>query len=340
MTLKTIYRAGLAAFAMSSAFTSANAFEAGYSGWAQKPGVTIGASAGLPPPGIYSFNQVFTYQSNLTGPGTALINPTGNKTGVDAAIAAAGFLFVPGWNFLGGTYSAVLVQPFVMDSVGSPINLQGAGMHNTYIVPAELSWRLGETGFFAKAGLGMYVPDGTTTGINGLGNVGNPWWTFQPEFIVSYLKDGWNLTANMFAEFNTASTVTGYRSGDVLHAEFTAAKTIGKWTVGGVGYYAGQISDDKSSAFYGGAINVNRYDLWAVGALVGYDFGPAALNVWAFDEVSARASGGAPTASIDSAMITKGFSVFANLSFRIWGPDAASLLRRYRSSVSNWCLQF
>ncbi len=324
MTLKTIYRAGLAAVAVGAAFTNANAFEAGYPGWAQKPGLTIGASAGLPPPGIYSFNQVFTYQSNLTGPGTALINPTGNKTGVQAAAAATGFLFVPGWEFLGGTYSAVVVQPVVMDSIGSPISLQGAGMHNTYIVPAELSWKLGDSGFFAKAGLGMYVPDGTTTGVNGLGNVGNPWWTFQPEFVFSYLKDGWNLTANIFEEFNTANTITGYRSGDVLHTEFTAAKTIGKWTVGGVGYYVGQVSDDRSSAFYGGAINVNRYDIWAVGALVGYDFGPAALNVWAFDEVSARASGGTPAAGVDSAMITKGVSVFANLSFRLWAPDAAS----------------
>src|SRR3984885_5716387 len=33
-----------------------------------KAGVLIGASAGVPPPGIYMINQVFTYQANLTGP--------------------------------------------------------------------------------------------------------------------------------------------------------------------------------------------------------------------------------------------------------------------------------
>ncbi|MCC8953520.1 transporter [Bradyrhizobium sp. Pear77] len=210
---------------------------------------------------------------------------------VQAAVEDNGFLFVPGWTFLGATYTAVLVQPFIMASVGSPINAQMAGMHNTYIVPAELSWKLGDTGFFVKAGLGMYVPDGTKTGVNGLGNLGNPWWTFQPEVIVSYLKDNWNLTANFFAEFNTKNTITGYTSGDVFNAEFTAAKTIGKWTIGPVAYYAGQVSDDTSSAFYGGVINVNRYNIWAAGGLIGYDFGPAALNVWAFDEVSSRARG-------------------------------------------------
>jgi hypothetical protein len=305
-----------------AAWTPANAYESGSPGWAQKPGITIGGSAGDPPPGIYMFDQAFTYQANLVGPGTALINPTGNKTGVTAAVEANGFLFVPGWSFLGATYDAVIVQPFVMDSVGQPVNVVAAGVHNTYIVPVELSWNLANSGFFTKAGLGMYVPDGSVTGISGLGSVGNAWWTFQPEFLVSYLKDGWNLTANIFAEFNTRSTVTQYQSGDILHAEFTATKTIGKWTVGPVAYYAGQVSDDKSSAFYGGAINVNRYNIWAVGGLVGYNFGPATLNVWAFDEVHADASGGtSPIPGTDSALITKGFTVFASLSYRLWGPD-------------------
>ncbi|KJC60321.1 hypothetical protein UP10_13300 [Bradyrhizobium sp. LTSPM299] len=312
----------LATLIIAASTQIANAFEFGYPGAAQKPGLTIGGTAGDPPPGVYSFNQVFTYQANLSGPGQALLNPSGAKTGVQAAVEANGLLFVPGWNFLGATYSAVLVQPFIMTSVGSPVDMQMSGIHNTYVVPAELSWKLGDSGFFVKTGLGMYVPDGTKTGFNGLGNVGSPWWTFQPELIVSYLKDGWNLTANVFEEFNTKNTITGYRSGDVLHAEFTAAKTIGNWTVGPVAYYVGQVGSDSSSAFYGGAVNVNRYNVWAVGGLVGYNFGPAALNIWAFDEVSARASGGTPIAGIDSAVISKGFSVFANLSFRIWAPDA------------------
>lgn len=67
---------------------------------------------------------------------------------------------------------------------------------------------------------------------------------------------------------------------------------------------------------------MTRYNKWAVGALVGYNFGPAQLNVWAFDEVSANASGGPPVAGIDTTTVTKGFSVFANLSYRLWAPEA------------------
>ncbi|MDH2401843.1 transporter [Bradyrhizobium sp. SSUT18] len=308
-------------FAAVAVATPAVAYEFGYIGQAQKPGVTLGGgTAADPPPGIYSFNQVFTYQARLTGPGAP--NVGGVAAPVHAAVEASGLLWVPGWTFLGATYDAVIVQPWLMGDIGAPVNVNQAGMHNTFIVPAELSWRFGDSGFFIKAGLGIYVPDGTISGANGLGNVGNPWWTFQPNLIVSYLKDGWNFTANLSQEMNTRSTVTNYKSGDIFHAEFTATKTIGNWTFGPVGYYAGQVTNDSPSAFYAGAINTNRYALWAAGGLVGYNFGPAALFVWATKEFSASASGGtAAGPGFDSASIAKGYSVFANLSFRLWAPD-------------------
>ncbi len=320
MSDRPIIRAAIGATILTVAsWGSANAYEFGSPGWATKPGITIGPGASTPPPGVYMFDQVFTYQSQIVGPGAPNVN--GNSTKVHAAVEASGIVWVPGWMFLGATYDAVIVQPFIMADVGSPVNVQQAGLHNTFIVPVELSWKLGESGFYAKAGLGLYAPDGTITGPNGLGSVGNPWWTFQPQLALSYIKDGWNLTANLYEELNTKNTITGYQSGDVFHADFTATKTIDKWTIGPVAYYSGQVSNDKSSAFYGGAINVNRYDIWAVGALVAYNFGPATLTVWALDEVSSHASGGTPVAGIDSASITKGFTAFASLSYRLWAPD-------------------
>ncbi|MGA7808949.1 SphA family protein [Bradyrhizobium sp.] len=292
-----------------------------------KAGVFIGASAGVPPPGIYMFNQVFTYQSNLTGPGTSAI---GTKTGVQAAVDVQGFLFVPGWTFLGATYDAVIVQPFVMQNFGSPINVEQSGAHNTYIVPVELSWKLADSGFAVKTGVGIYTPDGTVNGVFGTGNTGNAFWTFQPEVIVSYLKDGWNLSAAVYEEFNTRNTVSQYTSGDILHADFTATKTIGKWTFGPVAYYVGQVSNDSCTAtclYPGGTnailANAQRFNVWAVGGLVGYDFGPAALSVWATQEVSAKASNAAAVAATgaDPSLVAEGTTVFATLSYRLWAPD-------------------
>ena len=163
---KMRFQKGLAAaIAVAVTTTPTLAYELGSAGALQKPGITIGASAGDPPPGIYMFDQVFTYQANVTGPGNALLNPTGTKTGVQAAVDINGFLFAPGWSFLGATYTAVFAQPLTMASVGSPVNSQTSGVYNSFIVPVELSWKLGNSGFFVKAGLGMYVPDGTVTGL-------------------------------------------------------------------------------------------------------------------------------------------------------------------------------
>ena len=337
-----IAAAGIAAAGvMALSWSPAMAAEAG--GVPQtKPGILIGASAGVPPPGIYMINQVFDFQTNLVGPGTSVI---GNHTGFQAAVDVQAFLFVPGWTFLGGTVDFVLGQPFVMASIGTPVNFQASGIHNTFGI-VEDSWKLGTSGFAVKTGLTVYVPDGTQNGVFpgqgangnaviGLGNVGTPWWTFQPEIILSYLKDGWNLSAAVYAEFNTANRYTQYTSGDILHADFTATKTIGKWTIGPVAYYYGQVSNDSCGvgcvAAYGGINpifaglgNPQRYNVWAVGGLVGYDFGPAAFSVWGTQEVSAKASNAAQTAQAiaDGSLIPQGSTILATLSYRLWAPEA------------------
>jgi hypothetical protein len=300
---------------------------------ATKPGALIGASAGVPPPGVYMFNQVFTYQSNFTGPGVNTVLGGNTHVGAQAAVDVQGFLFVPGWTFLGATYDAVIVQPFVMNSLGAPLNVQSAGMFNTYIVPVELAWQnIAGTGLAVKVGLGIYAPTGTVNGVTGTGNVGAPFWTFQPEVIVSYLKDGWNLSAAIYEEINTTNTISNYRSGDILHADFTATKTIGKWTLGPVAYYYGQVSGDSCSSIAclaanptGTLLNAQRTDVWAVGGLLGYNFGPAAVSVWATQEVSAKASNSNPASTAlaggDPSLTTKGLTVFGTLSYRLWGPD-------------------
>jgi hypothetical protein len=315
--------AGVAAFAVSPA----NAYEPGQA-WASKPGVFIGASAGMPPPGIYMFNQVFTYQANLAGPGVnnAL---AGAKVGVQAAVDVQGFIFVPGWTFLGATYDALIVQPFVMSSVGEPVNAQASGVHNTYFVPVELTWKLGTSGFVVKSGLGIYAPTGTIQGPAGIANQGSPFWTFQPEVAFSYLANGWNLTAFLYEEFNTANSRTNYTTGDIFHADFTVTKTIGKWTFGPVGYYVAQVSNDKCpvgtcTSFYGlgNPLNTQKYQLFALGGLVEYNFGPASFSVWATQEIYSKASGAInPLNGEDISTITRGMTVFATLSYRLWAPE-------------------
>jgi hypothetical protein len=330
--MKSSVKALLAAAGFTAlALSPANAFEAIEA--STKPGAFIGASAGVPPPGIYMFNQVFTYQANFTGPGTTSLG-LGSHSSVHANDYNAGFLFVPGWTFLGATYDAVIVQPFVDVGIGTPVGAPVApgvtsGVFNTYIVPVELSWKLGTSGFAVKTGLGMYVPDGTQNGPLKLGNVGNPWWTFQPEVIISYLANGWNLSAAFYEEFNTENRIDHYTSGDTFHVDFTATKTFGKWTFGPVGYYVAQVTDDKCPIGVctapGGIIpHTQKFHVFALGGLVEYNFGPASLSVWATQEVTAKASNTAAIQATgeDFSLATKGATVYATLSFALWNPEA------------------
>jgi hypothetical protein len=299
----------------------ARAYESGSPGTQVPSGIAIGnTTAAAPPPGIYMFDQFWTYQAKIVGPGAP--NVGGAATTVNVNAATPGFVFVPGWTFLGATYDAVIVLPFANADTGVPVSTMKTGVHNTFVVPVELSWKLGQSGFFVKAGLGIGVPDGTISGLNGLGNVGNPWWTFRPELIFSYLNNGWNLTSAFYYETNTENSVTKYRSGDVFDAEFAVTKAFGKWTLGVLGYYTAQVTDDTSSAFYLNAVSSNRFHQTAAGGLVGYNFGPVQLNVYGFREFDAAASGGSPTPfARDRAAVTQGYKLFANISYRLWAPE-------------------
>jgi hypothetical protein len=320
--------AGVAAFA----FSPANAYED--QSWKTKPGSFIGASAGVPPPGVYMFNQVFTYQSNFAGPGVNNLFG-GTKVAVQAAVDVQGFIFVPGWTFLGATYDALIVQPFVMNSLGELACHPGcgpvSGLFNTYFVPVELSWtKIGGSNFGVKVGLPFYAPTGTIQGATGTLNQGRPYWTFQPELLLSYLGNGWNLTAALYEEFNTANTRTNYTTGDIFHADFTATYTIGKWTFGPVGYYVAQVTDDKCpigvcTAFNAAGIltHTQKFQLFAVGGLIEYNFGPASLSLWATQEVFSKASGAInPFNGEDISLVTRGMTVFATLSYALWNPPA------------------
>lgn len=293
--------------------TTASAYEFGYPGASLPAGVDILNVAASPPPGFYAFSEVYTSQNHEVGPGAP--NVGGTPTGVHVAGAAAGILYSASWTLFGAHYSARFVQPFSMVDAGAPLNAQKSGVRNTYLSPLELSWKLGDTGLFVKASLGTTVPDGTISGPAGMNSIGTPWWIIQPALTVSYLKNGWNFTASTMGEFNTPNWKTHYRTGDILHANFVATKTIGKWTVGPIATYVGQVTDDSSSAFYHNAINTNRYNVFSMGALLGYDFGPAAVNLWFTKDLVANASGGTPRGGIDTASTTKGYKVFVGLSF-------------------------
>jgi hypothetical protein len=293
-------------------------------------GITIGDPLGAtPPPGVYFEN------TNLYAPGVA-------GRGQLGAYKANGLLDSPtvywstGYNFLGASVAASISQPFYQVGVWSN---SGAGppygsatlyptVSNTWLNPFTLSWNLG-AGLFASAAFDFYIPDGSRYD----GTTNPDYWTFQPRASISYLANGWDLSATFLYNVSTASAGhtgpfagtpasvfgVGYRSGDQAFLDVTATKKFGKWEIGPVGYLAWQTTSDSpgggfSCASMGaataGLLTCGRATDYALGALIGYDFGPVALKFTVTDSVHTRDDFG-------------GLAVWTKLSFQLWGSEAA-----------------
>jgi len=330
--LRHIMLGGLAALAIGGVAGSAFAEEAA-DFKNRLGGATVGLPLGaLPGPGLYTGLETAylgwsgsTYGNQGTGAGT---------THVNAIAQAVPLLFVPGWNFLGASYSMSAVAAFyeanqLTVTPGSNSLLAGTAVGIVYVVanptlnPINLSWNLGN-GWFVAAGLNVQVPIGTNNS-----NLTNPdYWTIEPTFAISYLANNWVLSANMFYQFNLASGGTccsgvaglipaaaqnGFVNGQEFFLDMTAAYKFGKWEIGPVAYLLAQTTSDRPGGGFTCALaNVVSPSTcgmerdFAIGGLIGYDFGPVDLQVWVTDSVFHQDT-------ID------GFNVWTRIGFKLWG---------------------
>jgi hypothetical protein len=105
-------------------------------------------------------------------------------------------------------------------------------------------------------------------------------------------------------------------SGNALYGDLTAVYKIGKWSIGPVGYFEVQTTNDTGTCnpVIGGVVQnfCGRYQTAAAGGLVGYDFGPVDLQVWVTDSFVGN----------NTPQGTGGLNVWSRIGFKIWGPDA------------------
>jgi hypothetical protein len=250
------------------------------------PGVSVGIPTGaLPPAGFYASDDNVI----ITG---GLRNSSGNALpgNVNVYLNIPSVLWVPGWNILGATYGAAIVEPYAMQNVNvgpnsGSTNSTSSGMFNTIISPINLSWNFAP--FFVKVGFSIYVNDGDTNHgtSSGVSAIANNYWTFEPDVALSWLQNGINLTLHAVVDTNTKDTHTNYQSGDVFYLDWTASKALGKWTFGVGGNFTQQFSNDTNSA---GTVANSEIEHVLVGPLMGYNFGPAEINAKALFGVQAQ----------------------------------------------------
>ena len=242
-------------------------------------GLTLGIPTGaLPPPGVYVL-QRFNYADG------EVVDNKGHGTGTDvsAFVGSTQFNFSTNWKLFGGRYMTFLAFPYVFDQdvSGAPA---GTGSSSGFLNPVWkhlLSWDLGG-GWFTAVGFAPYIMIGDDDVAPQFDYI------LEPEAQVSYLGKDWHITGQVVFNFNGENDETKYRSGDQIFLNLSALKQAGKWQFGPVAYYQNQISRDKNNGpFYGGVAQDDAEAL-ALGALVGYNFGPVMLRTYVTKNVHTR----------------------------------------------------
>jgi hypothetical protein len=329
---RTIVGGAAAALMMTGAVSKSFATEPGdFTNYLR--GATQGLPLGAaPPPGIYaSFALNATGLGGSAGKGDQAIPGSATAPAFGYGVA---LLFVPGWTFLGATYAASVVQGFYQAELATPLvppfTAQSISpeLANTNFTPISLSWSLGH-GWFAAGALTVVGPDGSRWASNAAAaavDLNPDYWTIAPGFAVSYLDANWLASANFRYDVNFASRgVTmspfiapanvGYIDGNLLFGDFTALYKLGKWSFGPVGYFVAQTTADRPGGGVACTPAICGFQSQVdVGFLIGYDFGPAAVQVWADNTVEC------------ANCIGYGWDVWGRLSFRIWAPEAAKPL--------------
>jgi len=252
------------------------------------PGATTGVPVGaLPPPGYYATEDNYVVFGELKGGKGQSIPVRVTNSSVSVAL-----LWSSSYHILGAQYGAGIVQIGAYhqaDTTGLGGSKTGSfGLFNTILEPLILSWEIGN-GLFVSTGQSFYLPNGEFHHDGGARlqtSYANAFWTYEPSVAVSYLKNGWNLTAENIFDVNAKNGQTDYKSGNVYYLDLTAKKTIGGLSLGAIGNYTQQISDDYQFGKIVGDGNRDQHIM--LGPLLEYNFGPVNITARYLNDVRTR----------------------------------------------------
>jgi hypothetical protein len=260
-----------------------------HAGSVTQPGETVGAAAGAPlPPGVY-FTNTLDYGCRTTSPEDTC-----------ALVTIPVLIWSTPWKIVGGRLQFLAFTPAL--EVGIDHTVYRSGFYNPGAL-VQLAWDLGGGWGFSYA-VGAYFENDTDVSWSDT--------SINQRFAISYTGGGWNLTANLIwgihtdsvnsdPQFSPCPGVPGLNCNpDFLNLDLTATKKFGKWEFGPVAFGSWDISDP-----------INGYPQqrqFAVGGLVGYDFGPVNLQVYATTDVTQDNYNGYDT------------RLWTRITFPIWNP--------------------
>lgn len=225
-----------------------------FAGSVTQPGETVGATLGAPlPEGVYAVD-------------TGSIGVRGNTNeGVNIPV----ILWSTPLTVAGARIEAIAAVPELY--VGNhKANSFSAGMYMPFI-GGIVAYDFGH-GFGASYLAGEYI------GVSG-GDFGNAfnYNTFRQDISLTYAADGWTANANLIYGIDGKNQSTHVANSDYFNYDLSVTKTIGKWEVGPVEFGSTDLSAPA------GAVTHSQF---ALGALVGYNFGPVIVQTYLTSDVT------------------------------------------------------
>ena len=290
MTSKTQATSNLAKVAAACVLSLCASAPAALAGSVTQPGETVGIAAGAPlPQGVYFVNTA----------------DWGNRSGVDTAagVDIPVIAWSTPWKIFNARVQFLVATPVIEVGVHNTTYLRS--VYNP-LVAGQLAWDLGN-GFGFSYLLGAYLDVDQELAWSST--------SLNQRFALSYTGDHWNLTANVIYGIHF-DHVTGRPqispcpfpfgangcNPDFVNVDLTATKKFDKWEFGPVAFGSSDVSTPIAGYL--------RQSQIAVGALVGYDFGPITLQGYATTDVYEKNYGGFDT------------RVWGRLIIPIWTPAA------------------
>jgi hypothetical protein len=251
-----------------------------------QPGETVGLNTGTPlAPGWYAINTVDWGCRNTT--------PQHTCTGLTIPVVA----WSTPWTIFGGRVQLLAAWPAVEVGVQRAPGIDPGtyfnGMYNP-LVAGQLAWDLGYGWGFSYL-LGAYFDYHSPVAFSDT--------SLNQRFALSYTANQWAATANVIWGIHTESVTyrpqlspcpapvsltTGLPlngcNPNFINVDLTVGHSFGNWQVAWVGFY----SSDLNAPILG----YQKQSQFAMGGLLGYDFGPVVLQGWLTSDVYEKNYGG------------------------------------------------
>ena len=206
------------------------------------------------------------------------------------------------YKLFGGQIQPVVSSPVALVSTRNPAPLPNHDLSARYnpLLATVLAWNLGN-GFGVSYLLGAYLPL-SDRGSLGLGLAGTPLLpqaasaTIRQSFSATYVGDGrynisaslsYGLTVDPRARFGgpVGRALGPIGQADGLGLDLTLVRKFGKFEIGPVAYGSLDLGVDRSDPLYR---DYQKTGQFAVGGLVGYNFGRFILQAYVARDVVAR----------------------------------------------------